>query len=58
MTNFYELNHLFDSGLGVQFHHHDRQWQVAQRQRRDGVWVWKKAFVNTTSEKLVIKNYF
>ena len=50
MTNFYELNHLFDSGLGAQFHHHDRQWQVAQRQRRDGVWVWKKAFVNTTSD--------
>jgi hypothetical protein len=58
MTSFYELNHPFDSGLGVQFHHHDRQRRVAQRQRRDGVWVWKKAFVNTTSEKLVIKNYF
>jgi len=48
--NFYEQNRLFDSGLGVQFHHHDRQQQVVQRQRRDGVWVWKKAFVNTTSD--------
>jgi len=56
--NFGELSRLFDSGLGAQFHHHDRQRRVAQRQRRDGVLVWNKAFVNTTSEKLVIKNYF
>ena len=48
--NFYELNRLFGSELDVQFHHHDHLVQVAQRQRRDGVWVWKKAFVNTTSD--------